>query len=354
MNEKKEPNLEELLNSYLDGQLNERQLTELKRLIANDQRIAAKLQRLQRTRELLGALPKSPAPPEILQGVKQRMEGKMLRTEQPAIVTQHRAGVRHLMLRKTLAAAAMIGLVSILALIVYNILKPASPTQPQPAEVTRPERGRLVVSETAVEKSEVIPAAELEDLMTEMFPPLGRGGIVLELSTTEPRAVNSAIARAIYDSGLLECTSIKHLDNEDIYSLNCAQEPTAILASDLRGLWERFEVASLSLAKESFGQRVYVSNVTVEQMATILAETDGANRLKLAGDFATLNTMAALMPGRGILNNIQGREYDLLRVDKPVLTSGRDLMPRPFAGKEQPPMAQAEKISFTIVVKPAE
>ncbi len=342
MNEKKEPNLEELLNSYLDGELNERQLTEIKRLISHDQQVAAKLQRLQRTKELLGALPKSPAPPAVLQGVKTHLEGKMLRSKFP-VVTERRAGARHLMLRRTLAAAAMIGLVSVLALLVFNILKPESPTQSQPAEIARPETAREVIHEVAIETPQPASLTIDEVLGVDALP------VVLELRTTELRAVNSAIGRAIYDSGLLDCTNIEHLPNEHIYSLSCGQENTAALASDLRGLWGRIEATNLSLARESFGRQVIANNITAEQLVTILTQRDTKSRAKLAEDFAALNAMAALMPGRNILNNIQGRGYNLLTVDKPVLTSGRDLKARSLSGEKQ-----AEKINLTIVVKAAE
>ena len=348
MNDKNNPNLEELLSGYIDGELNERQLTEIKRLIARDEQIAAKLHIMQKTKQMLGILPESPAPPEILQGVMQRMKTKAPKTEHPAIVAQRRAGERHLMLRRTLAAAAMLALISVLALLVYNILKPVSPAQPQPvAELTRPEPGRFIVSETPPEVPGEIPAAA--GTVARKTPRVDILPVVLELQTTEPRSLNAAIARAIYDSGLLECTNIQHLQNQDVYSLNCDRISTAALAADLKGLWERTSRTNLSLAQADIEQRVTIHNVTAEQVATILTQQDMKNRAKLAKDFAALNTMAAVMPGRGILNGIQGEEYNLLKVDKPVLTSGRDLRSHIF-----PETEQAEKISFTIIVKPAE
>jgi len=346
MNEKKEPNLEELLNSYLDGELNERQHTEIKHLIAHDRQAAAKLQRLQKTKELLGALPKSPAPPAILQGVKAHMDAKMLRGEYSG-AAERRAGARHLMLRRTLAAAAMLALISVLALLVFNILKPQSPVQDQPAELYQPERAREVAhDETPAEIPRATVIAISDDVGTESVP------IVLVLRTAELRAVNSAIGRAIYDSGLLSCTTIERLPNEHIYSLRCDRQSTAVLASDLRGLWERFDIASLSLARQSFGQQITVDNVTGRQVATILAQRDIESRVRLAEDFAALNAMSAQMPGRDMLASIQGREYDLLTVDKPVLTSSEGR--RTSAPADQAPKGQAEKISLTIVVKSAD
>jgi hypothetical protein len=341
MNEKKEPNLDELLNSYLDGELDERQHAEIKRLIAHDQQAAAKLKSLQKTKELLGALSKSPPPPEILHGVRAHMERKMLRGKIPVVPTRH-AGAWHLMLRRTLAAAAMIGLISVLALLVFNILKPESPVPDKSVELYRLEPTREVVRETAVEIPRATVAAIDKDTGTGSLP------MVLVLRTAELRAVNSAIGRAIYDTGLLNCTTIERLPDEHIYSLRCDRESTAALASDLKGLWERFDIASLSLAKESFGRQVTVDNVTAEQVMTLLAERNIEGRAKLAKDFAALNAMSAQMPGRDTLAAIQGREYDLLTVDKPVLTSSEGRR----AGSA--PADQAEKISLTIIVRPVD
>jgi hypothetical protein len=333
MNEKKEPNLDELLNSYLDGELDERQLTEIKRLILNDPQTAAKLQKLKKIKDLLGALPKQPAPPEILHGVKAYMARKARQGKSPIAPVLH-AGTRHLLLRRTMAAAAMIALISVLALLVFNILKTEGPLPDRSAELYRPESVREVAVETP--KATIVSTAE--DMEMESLP------VVLVLKTNELRAVNSAIGRAIYDSGLLNCTTIERLPDRHVYSMNCGQENTSLLTSDLKGLWERFDTTSLSLARASFGQQVTVDNITAEQLATILAQRDIDSRAKLAKDFAALNAMATQMPGRDILTAVRGREHNLLTVDKPVLTSNEGRRVRAQTDL-------VEKVSLTIVVK---
>ncbi len=54
---KPNPNLDELLSSFMDGELNPRQRTEVQRMAAHDPQVARRLQQLQNCRTLYTALP---------------------------------------------------------------------------------------------------------------------------------------------------------------------------------------------------------------------------------------------------------------------------------------------------------
>ena len=158
MNQREESNIEELLNSFIDGELTQREANEVERLIADDARIAQRLRELQKSKMLVGSLPRAEAPAEMAEQIKASLERRTL----PAQQLQHLdelAGVKQLLVRKILAAAAMIVLVAVLGAVIYTIVAPES----------------------------VPPAAGFR----------GR----LELKTTDLVAVDAVIKRAIEDNG---------------------------------------------------------------------------------------------------------------------------------------------------------
>ena len=59
-------NTEELLNSYIDGELTEREKTEVQRLISHDAQVAQRLRELQKSKMLVSSLPRAKAPAKIL------------------------------------------------------------------------------------------------------------------------------------------------------------------------------------------------------------------------------------------------------------------------------------------------
>ena len=78
MNHIDRPGLEELLGAYIDDELSERQRTQVKRLVKNDEKIAEELRCLQKQKELLAALPVASAPVDMLNGVKAAVECKKI------------------------------------------------------------------------------------------------------------------------------------------------------------------------------------------------------------------------------------------------------------------------------------
>ncbi len=116
MSQEKNPNIEELLNSFIDGELTERERTEVQRLISHDAQVAQRLRELQKTQMLVGSLPRAEAPAQIMNGIKASLERDKVSDEPvwSAERFEKRVGARHLLARKVLAAAAMIGLVAIL------------------------------------------------------------------------------------------------------------------------------------------------------------------------------------------------------------------------------------------------
>ena len=252
MNQREEPNMdtyasnrriEELLNSFIDGELTEREANEVERLIADDARIAQRLRELQKSKMLVGSLPRSEAPAEMADEIKASLERMTLLGQQaerfdeprPFEGLDERAGARHLLARKVLAAAAMIGLVAILAAVVYTILAPVSGPSKSTAEVR------------------VLAAGSHRRL---------------ELKISNVIAVNGFINKAIEDK-LLDCSSSTRRAGKTEYALSCNREDLNSLLTDLGSMWEE---TKLVVDTGQVGDEKIFDGVSAEQFAEIVGD----------------------------------------------------------------------------------
>jgi len=337
---KDESNIDELLNSFVDGELNERQQTEIRRLIAHDADAAGRLREIQKCKMLVGSLPPAETPDYILEQVKTLMERRTLLNERP-LQNGHARGARHLLAHKVLAVAAMIGLVAVLGVVVYTIVAPEGVTDKpvvseswqQPAGVA--EEVQLQTSMTAaVEK----PAAEAGAARMGFY---GR----LELKTSAPIAVDAFVNRAIEDNVLLERANQTREGDKNVYTLSCSREAMSLLLADLEGVWARLDSATLFIETGQVGAAVIVDAVTVEQIDRIIGQDSFAGRIRVAEDFAVLNNMAKLTPAKEVLAVIDNTRSDLITIPKPILTSGKERSKRAATKTKN-----EQKINLTIVV----
>jgi len=311
------PNMDELLNSFIDGELPARQQTEVQRLVDHEEKIAQRLQQLRKCKMLLSSLPVTEAPPQILENVKASLAGKPL-LDESAFRRTERAGTRHLLGRKVFAAAAMLGLVRILTAVVYTIVAPETVTQSRGQKTE--DRGQKTDSDFRLLTSDFrLPAA----------PFSGR----LELRTSYLPAVVAFINRAIEDN---VPSATKHrgqrtegrgqktdsdfrLPTSD-FRLICSSESFNLLLAELGNIWDKLDSATLFVDTQVFGQRVVVDAVTAEQISGIVNQDDSKRRMEVAKDFAVLNNIAEHLPGREILTAIDDTTVGLITPPKPVLT----------------------------------
>jgi hypothetical protein len=304
-------NIDELLNGFIDGELTERQQVEVRRLISHDEQIARRLLELQKCKMLVTSLPVADAPAEMLEQVKASLDRQTLVLEEPSGFDR-REGLRHLAVRKILAAAAMIGLVAVLATVVYTIVSPEGPRTPPPPRT--------------------VAAA-----------PVFYG--TLKLKPANFMAVNGAINRAIHDSGLSNCLAPETRADKGVYTLSCGRESAKLLLANLRNIWDRLDSAALVVEAERFGQQVVVDSVTVEQVGEIVGEDSLEGRVEAAKDFAASNRIAELMPGQEILVALEKKSGDFDAILEPILTSA--------AKGDEEPAARVEgkqEVHLTIIL----
>ncbi len=307
---KEEMKIDELLNSFVDGQLTARQETEVQRLIDNDPQIAKRLRQLQKCRVLMNSLPVTEAPAQMLDNIKASLEVKA-QQDMPELISQKRIRPRSLLAQRIVAVAALIGLVVILTAVLYTFAPPG--TAPERPDVTAVKdfRGKL------------------------------------ELKTSDFVAVNAFINRVIEDNGLSGSLTPMREPNRRIYTLKCSEQGLNLLLADLRNIWSKLDTATLFVDTEVFGEQIIIEAVTTEQINKIISQHDSNKYIEIAKDFAVLNNMAKHLPGREIVSAIEVSSDDLIAIPKPILTSNSK---KPKI-KEPAPISEGEKtIQLTIII----
>ena len=309
------PDIDELLNSFIDGELTAGQKTEIERLITRNENIAQRLRQLQKCKMLMGSLPRAEAPVSILEGIKASLDGRTMPAERQ--VTSHvRAVKRHLPARRVLSTAAMIGLVAVLTAVIYTTVGPE--TVPDVAEPIEPRAGVVATSGFS-----------------------GR----LELRTSALVAVDAFINSVIEDSGLSAPVVPTRRQDKRIYSLNCSREDLNLLLVNLEYIWDELDLATLFVNTEEFGRPVAVEAVTTEQISEIVDQDSPERRVKVAKDFAALNSIAEYLPGKEVMAAIDDGDRSLITIPKPVLTGPQKTAEKP-SGQAQ----GAKMVHLTIVV----
>jgi len=310
------PNLDELLNSFIDDELTPRQHTEVQRLVAHDTKIAQRLKELEQCKMFLSSLPVAEAPPQVLENVKASLARRAFIGEEPSTYNEQ-VGARHLLGRKIFTAAAMLGLVAVLAVVVYSIVAPSVPNAPIAADIPP-----------------VIDLADPAPVKVVAAPFSGR----LELKTKIMPAVVGIINRAIEENiPSDEWIASDRNDVREPHALVCSAESFNTLLARLDDIWDKLDSATLFVDTEVFGQRVVVDAVTTEQIAVIVNQDDSKRRIEVANNFAVLNNVAENLPGKKILAAIDDINVDLITPPKPVITSDdktiRNLPPKTGAAK---------------------
>jgi len=318
-----EARIDELLNSYIDGELKTGQKTEVEDLIARDPTMARRLRQLQQCKTLLGALPRAEAPPTVLEGVKASLAERTLQTGRS--VTNERIQKKYPRVHRVLAAAAIIGLAAVLTTVMRPLLteRPAS-EQPFTAETNEGTQSPLKI-----------------------LTPREFSG-TLELKTSDLLAVSASVKKAIEGIHRLEAIRPERREDRRIYTLSCRKEELNSLLADLEPVWSALDSATLCVNTNVFGERVVVETVTTEQIAKIAEQDYLENRIEIARDFAALNKMASLLPGKAIATAIEGQDDYLVhpwRVPKPSLAEREDPI-----GKTPGQTEDQQTVHLTIVV----
>ena len=233
MSEREKPNIDEILNSFIDGELTESEHNEVQRLISDDTQVAQRLRELQNSKMLVSSLPHAEAPAHVLPDIKASVEAETQSAEQAwsEESSDRGVGVRHMMSRKVLATAAMVGLVAILSGVFYTIMGPEPDIRPPGSPVAFDGR--------------------------------------LELKTGALRTVNTFIDRSIEDKGLSDSIILTSQGNKRVYSITCSREDLNVLLVDLSNIWGSCDSTTLFVDTKTQGERKF-DDVSPERTITIV------------------------------------------------------------------------------------
>jgi len=343
---KKEQKIDELLNSFLDGEATEREQIEVQRLLTNSAQAAKRLKELEKCRMLVGSLPYAEAPVKVMKGIKASIRKMLPKAHKVGVFGRHE-GAKHLMIRQVLSAAAMVALVTVLGVVVFTILMPASSSK-QPM-ATNDMKLPVKKIEIKYEKPAQPVAAKAER------PIEGAEGVLagfsgrLQLKTKTLAAVDTSISRAIAESGLVQYSTSGRDRGERVYTVGGSRETVNLLLSDLDSIWGRFDSATLFVETGQTEERVVVDNVKAGQVAEILKQDDSEARIRIAKDIASFNGIEKQLPGKEMFAAVGYEGHDLITIPKPVLTSGERPTTKP-AGE----IKSQQQILLTIVVAGSE
>ncbi|MFH1370229.1 MAG: zf-HC2 domain-containing protein [Planctomycetota bacterium] len=306
MNYEKESKIEELLNSYLDGELSQREQVEVQRLISRDESAARRLRELERCRLLVSSLPPAEPPAELVSGIKKLLHGRM------AGITggqdDPRLGTLHLFVRHVLAASIIIGLAGLLMIVIYRIVGPQRMTPRTVAVQTAPAVAPKVVS---VGAEETVVAEDKA----------GIGFYSLQLETSNFVAVDAYINKLLGESPWLKFDATKEIPGRSVYRVLCSRGGLETLVFDLAPAWTKFDSTTL-VVHTDVGQYVTVESVRPEQITKIVNQDTPDGRIKLAKDFAVFNNIEQLFSAERVLALSDSDYPALTTIPRPALTSG--------------------------------
>lgn len=294
---KSNPHIDELLCSFIDGELPPREKTEVQRMAARDPQVSQRLRQLQNCRNLVSVLPRAEAPDDMVEQIRLSLERRTLLGERP-MPSDGRAGKWHLRIRHLTAAAAMIALLGVLGLVVYQIVSPVPTTQtPGPVAVAPdPAPPSVVASESGF---------------------AGR----LEFRTPALAQAHSFIRRAIDENGLTEMVESEAVDGKRIYRVACSREALGRLVGDLQEVWRNSESGVLTVETGRFAEAVVIEPATLPQTVRIISQDSAEACVAVA----KLERFAQEMPGRDVVAALGEEAAGALpphALPRPVPTSG--------------------------------
>ncbi len=309
--------IEELLNSFIDGELDERKANEVKRLIDNDTQVRDAFDSLNRYKKLMASVSPAAAPEAFCESVAGRLERQILLEDTSGY--HHHAGSRHLVIRRLMTAAAIIVLMAVLSVIVLDVVVPKSSRDKFVNNTLNKKQKLQVLYEKPF--ADVKPAEEaVVAVVPQKISPVP---IVAKLTlvTDSPVETDWLVGKALMNTGLFDKTvEIDRKTGSVKYVLNCGRDSLVSLLGELSFIWPKCTDAKLQIGTEQAGQYVTVNNVTSQQALEICKADSYGQRIRIANDIAVINNAAAA----DVLATYfakQNTGSDLLMPEKPVLTS---------------------------------
>ncbi len=313
-----QPDMNEMLNAYMDGELATRQTVEFKRLLENSSELAGELRALEGVRNLVHHLPREESPVELFQQVRSMLERKALFGEgdEEGRSNKHLGTILY---QKIRAVAAILALGSVLGWLVYSIVAP----------VDSGTSGLFAGSDVSL-------VAPIQGPM--------RGK--LELVCVAMTSVDNFLMRSIQFNDLSSCVQKEELVDRRLYHVSCHREDMKHLLSDLNSVWHQFEKTAFYVNTDKLGEMIRINDASVSQVANLINEQDAQKRVEHARLESVRNSMATSLDlDRGMASSEDDATPSSMP-PRPMLTSGEPN--RTLANKSPDP---ADRVELTIVLR---
>lgn len=309
--------MNEMLNAYMDGELEARQTIEFKRLLENTPELRAQLRVLKNTRNLLHHLPREEAPEELAHQVRSLLERKALFGEGGTGQTSKRVGA--LLFQKIRAVAAVLALGAVLSLLVYSIV---APVDSDPGE--------------GGSSGDVAPLASIQG------PVRGK----LELVCTSMPNVDSFLMRSVQFNDLSSCVQKEDLVDQRLFYVSCDREDIKALLSDLSSVWHQFDETAFYVNTGELGDMIRIDGASVSQVASLINEQDAGKRIEHARLESVRNSMRNMTASGSMMAAMEEKITMPNMPPRPMLTSGEPNR----TGKSESPKA-GDRVELTIVLR---
>ena len=325
----KNQNIEELLNGFIDGELTAQEAAEVRQLVEKDRSIARRLHEIETCRLLASSLPPAEPPAEVVSGIKELVRGNW---SQGVRVDYSQDGASgslklsrgrlFLLSRQLIAASVVIGLLGILAGVVYRIVIP---------ETTAPRTIALQPKAEDRMQNQGIAGQQADNI----------GVYSLQLTTADFAGVDSFINKVLGESTWLQYRTTKQLPGRSVYRVYCSRAGLEDLMTTLTPVWARFDSTTLLLNGNDAEKRVEVEQVRPEQVVDISKQKTNTERMRMARNIAVSNDIHRLLPQERMMAlekspGQAGAELELPAIPKPVLTSGdRNFLTAPRDAADQ-------------------
>jgi hypothetical protein len=311
----KNQKIEELLNGFVDGELSVEEAAEVQQLIEKDRSVARRLHEIETCRLLVSSLPPAEPPAKVVSGVKELVRGNWSQGIRVDYSQDSGSGSLNLsrgrlflLSRQLITASVVIGLLGILAGVIYIIVTPET-TAPRPIAVQPKAEDRTQNTERRTQNVEAV------------------GVYSVNLTTADFAGVDSFINKVLGESTKLQYRTTKQLPGQSVYRVYCSRAGLEDLMTSLTPVWSRFDSATLLVNSDDAENQVAVEQVRPEQVADIAKQKTNAEQVRTARDFAVSNDIRRLLPQERMMAlgkspGQAGPELELPAIPKPVLTSG--------------------------------
>jgi len=281
-------NRDELLNSFVDGELSPRQRTEVKRLAAHDQDVAGRIRQIENVRNLLRSLPREEPPNEIADNVRLLLERQSLLGDRDLSASDRPR--RYLLLSKLRAVAAVLLLMGALVVLIHNIVSPLdTPGNPGVASST-PENTTLDGGSVPIESV----------------------NSTYQLHLAESTNLADVLDQAVVDHDLSAQVSRQFEENQEVYRFECEKKDLGQVLTRLQTVWGAVDRARFVMASDSDQDAVVIESADPRMVASVLDQKTPGSRFTFA------RQMAANQSGRVPSSDT------IPPIARPVLTAGTE------------------------------